>query len=108
TAQLEAFGNVWAITSLPAPGEPLDPERIVLVLDAEDIKLARQHGFAIENAMLELIDDSKARANRQRPRVSHLALPSQDGVLAQRELPGDGESAPRGIVAVLAPDAAFR
>ncbi len=104
--QRSRFGDVWAVTSIAASaGPPLDPHRIVIVLDAGDIDLAVRSGTVITNARTELEQDAKARANQSRPRVASLELPSRDTVLAQVALTGDGTTGPRGIVAVLAPGA---
>jgi hypothetical protein len=106
-AQIERFGDVWAVTPQhDRPPAPLDPDRLVLALEADDIALAAQHGHPVINAKLELDLDAKARANRARPPARDLELPSRDGVLAEVALDGDGVSASRGTVAVLDPSAA--
>jgi hypothetical protein len=107
--QLEKHGDVWALTGLPPMGTmPLDETRAVIILDEADIALANECGHEVINAKLELELDSQTRVNRAKPRAQNLELLSRAGVLASVELEGPGTHSPRGIVAVLAPDAADR
>lgn len=104
--QIASFGDVWAV---PARTEdrPLAAQRIVLVLGADELGIARG-SFSIIDATRELALDATARRNRARPPAHTLALHSHDGVLAEVELDGDGVTAPRGVVGVLAPAAVDR
>jgi hypothetical protein len=107
--QLATHGDVWALTVLPAMGTtPLDETRTVIVLDEADIALANEYGHEVINARGELELDAQTRVNKAKPRAQNLELLSRAGVLASVELEGAGTHSPRGIVAVLAPEAADR
>jgi hypothetical protein len=104
--QAARFGDVWYV-SAPTALAPLDPERVVLRLDPVIAARAAPLVELIE-ASRELELDAEARANRDRPAVDALEIPAA----AARQaidivtLEGDGITAPRGQVAVLAPNAA--
>lgn len=103
-AQRELFGDLW---SVPSPGNeaPLDERRLVLVLPAAERALANEHGIPVIDATEELVLDARTRRNRARAPLASLALEAH-GTIGRVELPGDGVTAVRGTVAVLAPDAA--
>jgi hypothetical protein len=107
-AQIEILDDVWAVAAAPVNPSPLDPRRIVVVLDASEQALARQTGLPVIDATHELALDLLARANRARPPARSLAIEPATGILATVRLDGDGVTAPRGVVGVLAPDAADR
>ncbi len=100
--QLAWFGKVWAITGTTAL-QPLDVRREVLRLDDAEIEAGNKHGHPIILADDELALDATTRTNQARSParsleiVPHLAL-------ARLALDGDGTTAPRGMVAVLAPE----
>ncbi|NVB76944.1 MAG: hypothetical protein HOV81_00985 [Kofleriaceae bacterium] len=102
--QLAHFGNVWAVATSTRDAS-LDPRRLVFVLDNDAITRATKHGYLVIEATSELALDAQARRNRSKPAATSLALPTENGVLAQVELDGDGTTAPRGTVAILAPAA---
>jgi hypothetical protein len=105
-AQRELFGDLWCVPAVPEGDErPLDERRIVLVLSLRDQGLANEHGIPAVDAAQELRWDAQARKNQARPLAESLAL-DVPGVISKIELTGDGITAPRGFVGVLAPDAA--
>ena len=104
-AQHERFGDVWMVWE-PTQLTPLDETRRVFFLDRADYELAREHGWDVVDARKALELDALARLNRARTPAAALELPRTIGVLAEELLAGDGETSPRGIVAVLAPAAA--
>jgi len=106
-AQQRAFGNVWSIPVRERALRPNAPERRVLVLPSEEVALATTHSWGVIDGVGELGLDATERANRARPKTASLHLPSH-GTLATIELEGDGNSAPRGFVGVLAPSGANR
>lgn len=107
-AQIELVGDAWAVAGMPANPSPLDPRRFVLLLDASEQQLARRLGLPVIEATHELALDLVARTKRARPPAQSLAIDPADGVLATMSLDGDGTSGPRGVVGVLAPEAAHR
>ncbi len=105
--QAEELGEVWCIPRPVDDPRPLDPRRVVLMLDADEQAMARRSGLPCVDATVELELDAKARANLARPRPAALALDPSIAALATVPLDGDGRTAPRGVVAVLAPGAAL-
>jgi hypothetical protein len=103
--QVELFGAVWCLTSPVADPRPLDERRVVVMLSADEQRLADQRGIPCVDATRELELDAQARANRARPRAAALTLDPELATLATVALDGDGRTAPRGVVAVLAPAA---
>lgn len=105
--QAEELGDVWCLPRPVADPTPLDPRRIVLMLGADEQARARRRDLECIDATLELELDAKARANLARPRPAQLALDPAISALATVALDGDGRTAPRGVVAALAPGAAI-
>jgi hypothetical protein len=106
TRQVELFGEVWCLARPVDDPRPLDERRVVVMLSDDEQRLADQRGIPCVDAARELKLDARARANRARPRPDRLALDPAISTLATVTLDGDGQTAPRGVVAVLAPDAA--
>lgn len=106
-AQRELFGNLWCVPARLDDERPLDERRIVLVLSLADQGLANEHGIPAIDGTQELRSDAKTRRNQARPPAVSLAL-DVPGVIGQIELTGDGLTSPRGVVGVLAPDAAHQ
>ncbi|HSK04190.1 MAG TPA: hypothetical protein VK932_23210, partial [Kofleriaceae bacterium] len=105
--QVELFGAVWCLARPVADPRPLDERRSVVMLAADEPALALRRNLPCVDATRELELDAQARANLARPRPDRLALDPAISALATVTLDGDGRAAPRGIVAVLAPDAAL-
>lgn len=105
--QHERFGDVW-VTGPSSTARPLDDRRIAVRLTEDERPERFDCGLAIVDATRELELDEAARANRDRPAATELALPhgERGRVLAVAALRGDGVSEPRGVVAPLLPDAA--
>ncbi|MEJ7600791.1 MAG: hypothetical protein WKG01_22995 [Kofleriaceae bacterium] len=102
--QLERFGDLWSVPRVLPGIQPLDDRRLVIVLEVDELALARRHDSAIIDARVELALDHRARANREREVATSLALPAGISVLAQITLDGDGITQPRGTIGVLAPE----
>ena len=102
-AQLDQLGDLWTVPQVRPGMQPLDDRRRVIVLDAEELALARQHDLEVVDARGDLELDRRARANRDRPPATTLALPAGIPVLAQVTLEGDGITQPRGTIGVLPP-----
>ena len=102
--QIARFGTAWAVAARIGD-RPLAEGRRVFVLSEDEIAIGHR---AFVDAKHELALDGKARRNRERPPATTLALPGRDGVIAEIELDGDGATAARGVIGVLAPAAAVR
>lgn len=101
--QLELFDSVWALDeAAPVRGEPLDARRLILRLPLDEQALARQNGRPVVEASQLLEDEEAARASMARRQASCLRLPEGLTFLAVEELGGDGRTAPRGLVGILA------
>lgn len=100
--QIALFGDAWAIAE-PSSASPLDPRRLVFLLAPEEQHLARRVRWPVLDASVELQLDGQARKNQARPRALSLALDPKLALLGAVTLDGDGETAPRGVVGVLAP-----
>lgn len=100
--QAALFADIWAVAER-TPHRPLDERRIVFVIPGYDMTRIQGQGFAVVPAAKELEMDEQARRNRARQPVMSLALPTKHGVLVEAELTGDGQTAPRGTVAILTP-----
>jgi hypothetical protein len=106
TQQRARYGDIWCIPRPVADPTPLDGERVVVMLGIYERELANRSGLLCVDASDELALDAQARANLARPRPASLALGPEVPALATVTLDGDGRTAPRGVVAVLAPGAA--
>ncbi|HEY5925030.1 MAG TPA: hypothetical protein VIV11_25285 [Kofleriaceae bacterium] len=103
--QIDQHGDVWIVTQ-PTDLLPLDDTRKVLYFERSTYDLALQHNWDVVDAEKELTLDQVARSNRARRPAVSLDLPWREGVLAEVTLDGNGVTAPRGRLAVMAPSAA--
>lgn len=105
-AQQVRFGAVWFVTAPPA-GPPLDPARLVVVLEEADVPAARSGSLRLTEASELLARDARIRANRARAAVTALEVPDEvtAGALAQLALP-PGARGEHGVVVALRPAAA--
>ncbi len=105
--QRRQFHQIWAVPRGTRTTLPLDEQRIVLVLEPDELSRAIASDLAVIDGTRSLELDAETRINRARPRATDLELDRRD-LLAEIALDGDGISAPRGRVGVLAPRRADR
>jgi hypothetical protein len=100
--QVALFGDVWCIPRTVPDPRPLDERRVVLMLGFGEQAAAQRAGIPCKDATDELALDARARANLARPRSTAIRIDASIATLAMVTLDGDGRTAPRGVVAVLA------
>lgn len=102
--QAERFGDVWYVPS-ETTSTPLDPLRIALALQAEEVPTKFSDHLLFVSAEAELALDEQTRHSMAQPAIESLALNDEQSVSAVTcvELAEEGL---RGIVAPLFPEAA--